>query len=297
LSVLYVLVSIPFIYVYQLVFSYIIERIEKLKAQRIAEKHQILMDSIIYAGVVQRGLLPKASLFTQAYADHAIKWDPRDMVGGDIYWIKNFEKGSFLAVCDCTGHGVPGALLTALVVSSLDEIVNEENCHDTAEVLYQLDQKLARIFETEERAEGEKKTAHIKNGCDLAVLFTSSHGDVTISAGNTNVFICDGTEVHRVKGQRIYIGEGKITHSAKIKAHTVPANTSNKFYIASDGLYDQIGGTHSHSFGYTLFKNLILQHHNQTQEQIIAKVWEAYEAYRGNHIRLDDFVLAGFTTK
>jgi len=295
ISIVYVLVSFPIIYVYQLLYSYIIESIERRKAQLIAEKHQILVDSINYASVIQRGILPHDNLFEKAFADYSVKWDPRDTVGGDIYWIKNFEKGSLLAVCDCTGHGVPGALLTALVVSSFEEIVNEETCSDTAEILYQLDQKLTRIFEVETKK--DKTKVHIKNGCDLAVLFIDKCGEVSISSGNTNVFICDGKEITRVKGQRIYVGEGKIKGREGVKVHTIPANPENKYYIASDGMYDQIGGTHSHSFGYTIFKNLILEHHSETQAAISAKIWDVYEEYRGNHMRLDDFVLVTFRAK
>jgi serine phosphatase RsbU (regulator of sigma subunit) len=303
LSLIYVPVALSVVFVYQLIYSYVLESIARKKAQLIAEKHQILLDSINYASVIQTGLLPKPSIFSKAFADHSVIWNPRDTVGGDIYWIKKFENsGTLLAVADCTGHGVPGALLTALVVSSLEEIVNETSSQSPAEILFELDNKLARVFEAKgERTAkdaGEQENAppiKIKNGCDIAVLFiTEGDGAVRIASGNINVFICNGKEVSRVKGQRISIGEGKIKESAEIKETLISADKSNKFYIASDGLYDQIGGSHSHSFGYNAFKKLILDNHNEAQSIITERIWAAFENYRGDHIRLDDFELVAF---
>jgi len=68
-------------------------------------------------------LLPETNKFEQAFADYSVKWEPRDIVSGDIYWIKSFDAGTMLCVCDCTGHGVPGALLTMLVVSAFEDMV------------------------------------------------------------------------------------------------------------------------------------------------------------------------------
>jgi CHASE2 domain-containing sensor protein len=295
LTLVYPAVSLVFVYLCQLVYRYAVERIERRKAQLIAEKHQILVDSINYARVIQRGILPRDSIFAQAFADYSIRWDPRDTVGGDIYWIKTFEKGTLLCVCDCTGHGVPGALLTALVVSAFEEIVTEEVCGDPAAIVWMLDQKLIRVFESDS-APGEKnnRAIHIRNGCDLAVLFIDRDGNVAIASGNFNVFVCDGKEVRRYKGQKLSVGEGKITSREAVKVTAVPACKDNKFYISSDGMYDQIGGARGHSFGYNPLKQIILEHHHEKQEVICAKVWETFEAYRGDQVRRDDFELITF---
>jgi CHASE2 domain-containing sensor protein len=296
LPLIYPALALAFIYIYQLAYRYIIERIERKKAQLIAEKHQILVDSINYASVIQRSILPKDSAFAQAFADYSIRWDPRDTVGGDIYWIKNFEKGTLLCVCDCTGHGVPGALLTALVVSSFEEIVNEDTCADPASIIWMLDQKLTRVFETEAQEGKSTRDIYIKNGCDLAVLFIAKDGSVTVSSGNINVFICDGKKVHRIKGQKISVGEGKLKSGESVKATVIPADNKNKFYISSDGMYDQIGGTNNYSFGYNILKSLILEHHSKPQAYICDTIWEAFENYRGTQTRRDDFELITFQT-
>ena len=294
LTLLYPLLIPVLVYIYQLTYSYVVQKIEAQKLRVVAERHQILADSLNYASVVQRGILPKDAVFTHAFADHSVIWEPRDTVGGDIYWIKTFEQGSLLAVCDCTGHGVPGALLTALVVSSFEDIVDEETCTDPGNIIYMLDQKLVRIFESEAIEKQDKQELYIKNGCDLAVLFVSNNGEVSIASGNFNVFICDGSEITRVKGQRLKIGEGKLKAKEDVKVKTIPFNENNKFYISSDGMYDQIGGVNGHSFGYSAFKQVILENHELELNSITEKVWDVFENYRGSQLRRDDFELVSF---
>ena len=291
------ILSLAVIYLYHLIYCYIIARLENQKAQLIAEKHQIFMDSINYASVIQRSILPKENVFAEAFADYSIRWEPRDKVGGDVYWIKNFAIGTILCVCDCTGHGVPGALLTTLVVSSFEEIVTADTCGDPALIMFGLDQRLNRIFEADAHEKKSKRQLHIKNGCDLAILFIAKSGEVSIASGSFNVFICDGEEVTRIKGQRLNIGEGRVKSSEDVRITKIPANQNNKFYISSDGMYDQIGGPNAHSFGYNIFKQLIMEHHHHNQKAISAIIWKAFEDYRGKHARLDDYELVTFQTR
>ena len=253
--------------------------------EELAERLRTINESIEYASVIQRSLLPKKTMF-KAFSDYSVKWRPRDVVSGDVYWIKTFDAGTVLCVCDCTGHGAPGALLTMLVLSAFEDMVNENNCEDTAQIIWNLEQKLISSFTA-----NEERT---KNGCDLAVMFIAKDKSVKFSSCNTNVFICDGKEVEQIKGQHIFVGEGNIKNKAEIDIINIPANADKKFYIASDGLYEQPGGEHERRYGYKEFKQIILENHNQSQDFISDKVWEAYESYRGGFRRVDDFQLISF---
>ncbi|MCL2808548.1 MAG: transporter substrate-binding domain-containing protein [Treponema sp.] len=244
---------------------------------------------IEYAGTIQTNMLPPASELAKTFSDYSIIWKPRDGVGGDIYWMKNFDNGAVFCVCDCTGHGTPGALLTMLVVSAFEAVIRKSNCHDTAHAVWELEKRLHEVFYVSGRNEED-----LKDGCDLAVMFIAKNGNITVSAANTDIFICDGKEVTRYKGQRIFIGEGYIKNKNDIKTIHIPANPNNKYYIASDGLYDQPSPQRRGSFGYKLFKKLILAHHNEKLSVISDKVWEAFEAHRGNFVRVDDFQLITF---
>jgi len=247
------------------------------------KKHTDVVSGVEYAGKIQKNLLPPESIFREAFSDYHVIWHPRDIVGGDIYWIKNFDEGVVLCVCDCTGHGTSGALLTMLVMSALEATVQPNNCSDTANIVWKIDERLFQVF--------NMKTG---DGCDLAVLFIAKDGSITLSAGHTNVFICNGKDVQRIRGQKIFVGEGNLNCKEDVKMIRIPANPNNKFYIASDGLFDQPGGESSVPFGYKVFEKIILENHDKEQSIISGKIWDAFEEYRGMEPRVDDFELITF---
>ena len=253
-----------------------------------------IMAGINYASKIQGDLLPKNQAFNKAFKDYSIIWKPRDIVGGDIFWLKNFEGGTILCVCDCTGHGAPGAMLTMLVVSAFEDMVNESNCHDTAGIIFNLEQRLVDGFGVEALEKG-LAGADIHDGCDLAVLFIKKDGAINLSSANMPVFICNGKEVNHIKGQRLCIGEGILKNKDEIKTVFIPACRDNKYYIASDGLFDQPGGKEKIiPFGYRQFKEIILKNHNESQDIISDKIWTAFEDYRGFEPRVDDLELITF---
>jgi len=260
----------------------------EVEKNRAEEARETIIASINYANKIQRNLLPNNNIFDKTFSDYSVIWEPCDIVGGDIYWIKQFEAGAVLVVADCTGHGTPGALLTMLVVSTLESVVTPSNCHDTANAILALEQRLTEVFNVHERSKDE-----LKDGCDLAVLFIGNDKNITVSAGHANVFICDGKEVTRHRGQNLYVGEGKIKSKDKIETLKIPYSPDNKFYIASDGLYDQ-PGENGEPFGYKRFEKLILENHSEKQSVISDKIWKVFETHRGNEAKVDDFQLITF---
>ncbi|UQZ88337.1 hypothetical protein C4J81_03595 [Deltaproteobacteria bacterium Smac51] len=268
----------------------------KLARGRAEAATEAILSSIHYASKIQKNLRPVDDAFVAAFEDHSIIWEPRDIVGGDIYWMKSYEEGTILCVCDCTGHGTPGALLTMLVVSALEASVNERNYTDTAQIMWRLDQRLANILNVNPVPPegGRGGILEFNDGCDIAIVFIANDGSLTISSANIHVFICDGLEVTQVRGQRLRIGEGGLTGPDRVKAVNIEPNPDNKFYIASDGLYDQIGGPMARPFGYKAFKNLILAGHHERQSVISEKIWRAFEDYRGSQARRDDVELITF---
>ena len=253
-----------------------------------------VLSSLIYASRIQRNLIPSASIFQKAFADYSATWKPRDIVSGDIYWIKNFDEGTTLSVCDCTGHGTPGALLTVLVVSAFGMIVNEDNYKDTAGIMRLLDAQLTRaLYESDDKDKND--ISDIRDGCDLAVLHISKSGEVSFSSANFPIFICNGKEVMQIKGQKLFVGEGKLSNpDVEVKTTFIPPDPNNIFYISSDGMFDQRGGARGLPFGYSILKKIILENHHQPQVDIAANIWETFENYRGEQPRKDDFELVSF---
>ncbi len=264
------------------------------RAEAVAEA---LLSSIHYASKIQRNLRPADEVFARAFADHHIIWEPRDIVGGDIYWMKNYEAGSILCVCDCTGHGTPGALLTMLTVSALEAVVDGDNCADTALIMWRLDQRLAAVLNVGQASAESGDLLHFNDGCDIAIVFAAKDGSLRLSSSGLQIFSCDGREVHRIKGQRLGIGEGGLSGPDRVLVTDMAPNPGNKFYIASDGLYEQAGGPAGRPFGYAVFKKLILENHGRRQAVIAEEIWRAFEDYRGDQARRDDVELICFTPR
>jgi serine phosphatase RsbU (regulator of sigma subunit)/HAMP domain-containing protein len=261
------------------------------KTREAEEATKTIIQGINYASKIQRDLLPRNYAFDKAFRDYFIIWKPRDIVGGDIFWLKNFERGTILCVCDCTGHGTSGAMLTMLVVSALESCIWPSNCHDTAGIIWQIEQKMVSNFSVNA---GTQNLDEIQDGCDMAVLFIARDGSVSVSSGHIPVFVCDGKEVHQIKGQRIAVGEGRLKGKDEINVVRIEANPDNTFYISSDGYFDQPGGPLSIPFGYKVFKRIILENHDEELSVISEKVWNIFEEYRGEEIRVDDIQLISF---
>jgi len=265
----------------------------KLAKGRAEAAREAVMSSIKYASKIQKSLLPSDDIFKDTFSDYSIIWKPRDIVGGDIYWIKKFDEGAVLCVCDCTGHGTPGALLTMLVVSAFEAVITENNYKDTADIIWELEKRLVTVLNAK-TSDTEVRGINIKEGCDLAVMFIANDKSVIASSSHTHIFICNGKNVRRIKGQKINLGEGKIKRKEDIKTVHFPANPDDKFYIASDGLFEQPGGAKNIPFCYDTFMQIILDNHNENQSVISKKIWLSFEEYRGETPRVDDFELITF---
>jgi len=276
---------------YDMQFQSVQQELTKARLEAIAVSDSIL-EGILYARKIQENVLPREKDFTESFTDHSIMWEPKDVVGGDIYWLRKFDSGTLLCICDCTGHGTSGAMLTMFVVSTLEAIVREDTCHDTAGIIWGLEEKLVSVFKIKE--DDKSDTHKIREGCDLAVIFIDNEGSITLSSGNMHVFLCDGTHVKQFKGQRIFIGEGRLSGKEEIDTIQIANCKDHVLYIASDGLFGQIGGPASEPYGYKEFMQIILQHHGKTQAFISDQVWEAFERYRGTEIRVDDIELVSF---
>jgi ABC-type amino acid transport substrate-binding protein len=262
----------------------------KKKNYELGQANEIILSNVNYSNKIQSNLLPSVQTFDAVFGDHSVIWKPRDIVGGDIYWLKQFEGGAVLCVCDCTGHGVSGAMLTMLVVSAFDAIITDKNYNDTADIVYMLDKRIATIL----NVDSDRCCMDIKDGCDLAVLYIANDGCITMSSGNMIVFTCDGQSVTQYKGQSIFVGEGRLESKDEVKTVTIPAHINNKYYIASDGLSSQIGDEQNKMFGYQAFENIILKNHNEKQSVISDKIWDAFEKHRGKQPRRDDVELITF---
>lgn len=253
------------------------------RTRELVEKNARIQDSIEYARRIQQTILPENRL-GEVLKDYFIIWHPRDIVGGDFYWMRKFDGGFLIIVGDCTGHGVPGALMTMAVNSMLDRIV-DDICHDNpAFILNKLNELLKESLHTADNS--------IQDGLDAGAICVFDDGTIVYSGAGISLFIIQNEETTEIKGINHTIGNDlKKKHFENQPIKFAPGMS---FYLATDGVKDQVGGEKRLPFGkrgMLAVLKTIQQYSMEEQKNII---WTAYEDYKKNEPLRDDVTMFGF---
>jgi serine phosphatase RsbU (regulator of sigma subunit) len=249
-----------------------------------------IMDSISYASRIQRALLPPAGVMSAVFADHFIWWDPRDVVGGDIYWVAAGKNGWLVAAIDCTGHGVPGALMTMIAHSLFERCVQTDFGDDPARILAHMD---ARLKATLHRGE---KTDYVQDGFDAALCHIDvDHGRLCFAGAGLPLYYATDGGIVEIGGDRFGVGDHRRPADASFTNHDVDPALASYFYLATDGLVDQIGGRRRLPYGKTRFKAILNQVCGRTLDQQRRALVEDWRAWGGDEERRDDLTVIGFS--
>ena len=266
--------------------------------QALDEAHQLMMGSVQYASRLQRGQLPRPIRIEERFPSFATLWEPRDTIGGDLYWVSSSQhEGPFvLAVADCTGHGVPGAMLSLLVSNSLERIYANDTMEDPVSALRSLDYYV-RTGLNQDRADSESD-----DGCDAALLRIDRRLQRLEFAGaKIDLYHVNSRgEVQRHLAERISLGYKDVGHLKNMpKVKVIPYEKGDMFAIVTDGLTDQVGGTHEHktpvSFGYRRLEALLSSHHGEGAAAVVAKLKQSFAQWQGTQSRRDDVTAVVFT--
>jgi serine phosphatase RsbU (regulator of sigma subunit) len=219
-----------------------------LEVQRVAEirdAHQAVVDSVTYASRIQRGLLPTPERLREVFADAAVLWEPRDVVGGDIYWLAASGNRPTAAVIDCTGHGVPGALLSMLAISTLERITSEAEDLPPGEILHRLNKLMRRLLNQ------DVPGAASNDGLDATICQVDARArTVTVAGARLSLLVATGKEVTRIRGDKVSIGYPSSPDGHCFAETTLPLDSATRLFLVSDGLIDQPGGPKRLAFGY-----------------------------------------------
>jgi serine phosphatase RsbU (regulator of sigma subunit) len=263
--------------------------------QELDEAHQLVVGSVNYASRLQRGQLPRQMRIDGRFASFASIWEPRDTIGGDLYWLSSSQQsGSFvLAVADCTGHGVPGAMLSLLVSNSLERIYANDTSEDPATALMSLDHYV-RTGLNQDRADSESD-----DGCDAAVLLIDRDKQTIEFAGaKLGLFQVSASGVlTRHQGSRCSLGyQDAIENKDKPVVQTIRYQAGDTFAIVTDGFTDQIGGHASikTSFGYRRIENILKANCISDADYIAYKLKNDFLAWQDNETRRDDLTAVVF---
>lgn len=248
------------------------------------EKNKEITDSIQYAKRIQCAILPAPKLVRQYLEDSFILYKPKDIVAGDFYWIEIVEDKVFFTSADCTGHGVPGAMVSVMCSNALSKAVKELGIHQPAKIL----DKTVEILE-ERFAKSEEE---VKDGMDLALCCLNLKTKKLDYAGANNPLYCiTRGELKEIKPDKQPIG--RYDDRQPYNNHTLDIKTGDCYYIFTDGFADQFGGPKGKKFKYKPFKQLLLDNHDKPMDEQKQLLDKAIEDWRGQLEQVDDICIIG----
>lgn len=264
----------------------------------VEEKNKEITDSIQYAKRIQSAILPPDKLVQEYLQQSFILYKPKDIVAGDFYWMESvFGQGKndlqkvLFAAADCTGHGVPGAMVSVVCNNGLNRSVREHGLTDPGEILDKTREIVVAEFHAGRQA-GEKSEEEVKDGMDIALC--SLQGNTLEYAGAHNplwIIRKGATEVEEIKANKQPIG--KFDNAEPYTTHKVELAEGDSIYIFSDGYADQFGGEKGKKLKTVNFKKLLLSIQQENMEKQKELIDEAFEKWKGDLEQLDDVCVIG----
>lgn len=264
------------------------ERTFEIQAQKeqIEKQNKEIKYSFDYAKKIQNTVLPGNEVFENLFAEHFIFFKPRDIVSGDFYWISQSDHRIVLTAADCTGHGVPGSLMSMLGITMLHEIVNEKNIIHSEEILNQLRLSIARTLKQ------EGKIGEQKDGIDMAlVIFDTRTRELEFSGANNPIYIIRNGEMLEYKGNNMPVAYYE--KMSDFTRFTMDMKQGDRVYMFTDGFPDQFGGPQGKKFKYRPFKDLLLEIHERPMEEQHRILNLIFDEWKGDLSQIDDVLVIG----
>jgi tetratricopeptide (TPR) repeat protein len=275
-----------------LVFSFFIYRslritkkqkhiIEKQK-HLVEEKNKEITDSIRYAKRIQNAILPPDKVVKESLKESFILYLPKDIVAGDFYWLENKNNTVLFAAADCTGHGVPGAMVSVICNNGLNRSVREHGITEPGKIL----DKTREIV----LAEFEKSEEDVKDGMDISLCALNGNHLQWAGANNPLWIIRNGELIEYAPNKQPI---GKVDNPAPFTTHHIELQQGDKLYIFSDGYADQFGGEKGKKFKAANLKKLLLSIQNESMEQQKNILQQAFNQWKASLEQVDDVLVMG----
>jgi serine phosphatase RsbU (regulator of sigma subunit) len=262
----------------------IVEQKKAVEAQKelIEEKQKEIVDSINYAKRIQYTLLAHEEFLQNNIKEHFVLFKPKDIVSGDFYWATKKDNNFYLAVCDSTGHGVPGAFMSLLNISFLNEAINERNISQPNEIFNYVRKRLIEEIGKEEQ----------KDGFDGVLICMNQHtGKLTYAAANNKPVLISGTELSELSSDKMPVGVGE--RKEDFRLFSVDAEKGSTLYLCTDGYADQFGGPKGKKFKYKQLNELILSNSDKPLKEQKGILHTSFETWRGSLEQVDDVCIIG----
>jgi len=264
------------------------ERTQEIQDQKehIEKQNKEIKYSFDYAKKIQNTVLPQHEVFENLFGEHFIFFKPKDIVSGDFYWISQSEGKIVLTAADCTGHGVPGSLMSMLGITMLHEIVNEKNVRHSDEILNHLRLSIARTLKQ------EGKIGEQKDGIDMALtIYDPATRHMEFSGANNPLYIIRNGEMLEYKGNNMPVAFYE--KMSDFTRYTMEMKAGDRVYMFTDGFPDQFGGPQGKKFKYRPFKDLLLEVHERPMEEQQRILSLIFDEWKGDLPQIDDVLVIG----
>lgn len=260
------------------------EKNELIQQQKhLVEEHQKeILDSIHYAKRIQNTLLAHHDFLNENLPTNFVYFQPKDIVSGDFYWATKHDDNFYLAVCDSTGHGVPGAFMSLLNIGFLNEAINEKNILEPHKIFDYVRKRLVESISKEGQ----------KDGFDGILLrIDKSTNQITYSAANNAPILISNENIIELPKDRMPVGKGEKINEFTL--HTINAKTGDILYLYTDGYADQFGGPKGKKFKYKTLNELLLANSTTPIQIQKEKLNTEFQNWKGTLEQVDDVCVIG----
>jgi serine phosphatase RsbU (regulator of sigma subunit) len=248
-----------------------------------------ITDSLNYAQRIQEALLPSELYFREHFFKSFILFKPKDIVSGDFYWIGEKDEKVFVVAADCTGHGVPGALLSMIGLEIIEKTINVDNVKIPSQILAILNKELEKTFRREKNI-----GTIIRDGMDIGIcVIDKKNKKIEYSGAFFPLYLIRNDSLIEIKGDKIIIGMNP--KGLAYTDHTIDLMENDILYIFSDGYVDQFGGSENKKFMYRRFRYLLMTIHNFPVNDQKSIMEENIRTWMGKNVQVDDIMVIGFS--
>ncbi len=261
----------------------------------IEKQKEKIIDSINYAQLIQQSILMEESEIQKQLPDSFVFYQPKDIVSGDFYWFSHVNDKIIIAAADCTGHGVPGAFMSMIGNTLLNQIVNEKQITKPSEILRLLHLEIIKSLHQ------GKDGILSRDGMDIALCSIDYKNNQLEYAGALNpLYMVSDNEFTIIKADWQTIGSAgmKSKNEDPLKReytnHSIPIKNSASIYLFTDGYMDQFGGIEKKKFGTQKLKELLLNNQQLSMKEQKNLIAATHENWKGNTQQIDDILVIGF---
>jgi len=260
-----------------------------IQKEELVLKNKNITDSILYAKRIQEALLPPLTRFFKILPQSFVLHKAKDIVSGDFYWINQKKDKIFIAVVDCTGHGVPGAFMSIIGFELLRKITDDQGVDDAAQILKDLNKGVATTFGM------SADNVRLKDGMDIALcIIDTKKAELEFAGAFRPLYFIRDNKIQEIRGDRFSVGLLSEDEAEQITSTHIKLKKNDVFYIFSDGYADQFGGPEGKKFKYRRFRHLLLTIHKLQLDQQYRYLEKTFDDWRANYEQVDDVLILGF---